>query len=141
MELAGSIILSLDGQEMIKTQQPLIVFWPRDGGLRDILQRRELSSPSMQHWRNAFVIVLVAMALRMPFAISVLHQPGVNWRWGGEMFSIANAIVSGQGFSSPYFQETGPTAQETPGFPYFLAVSILYRRRLDGFCFTSRHWT
>ena len=38
------------------------------------------------------------------------------------MFSIANAIVSGHGFSSPYFEETGPTALETPGFPYFLAV-------------------
>ena len=79
-------------------------------------------SPFVQYWRNAFVIVLVAMALRVPFAISMLHQPGVDWRWGGEMFSIANAIVSGHGFSSPYFEETGPTALETPGFPYFLAV-------------------
>ena len=38
------------------------------------------------------------------------------------MFSIASAIVGGQGFSSPYWVETGPTAQQTPGFPYFLAV-------------------
>jgi hypothetical protein len=76
----------------------------------------------MQRWRIAFVIVLVAMALRVPFAISMLHQPGVSWRWGGESFSIANAVVSGHGFSSPYFEETGPTAQQTPGFPYFLAV-------------------
>jgi hypothetical protein len=76
----------------------------------------------MQRWRAVFVIVLVAIALRAPFAISTLNQPGFNWRWGGEMFSIASAIVSGQGFSSPYWAETGPTAQQTPGFPYFLAV-------------------
>ena len=38
------------------------------------------------------------------------------------MFSIASAIVGGQGFSSPYWVETGPTAQQTPGFPYFLAA-------------------
>ena len=38
------------------------------------------------------------------------------------MFSIANAIVSGQGFASPYFEETGPTAQQTPAFPYFIAA-------------------
>jgi hypothetical protein len=38
------------------------------------------------------------------------------------MFSIASAIVSSQGFSSPYWAETGPTAQQTPGFPYFLAA-------------------
>jgi hypothetical protein len=38
------------------------------------------------------------------------------------MFSIAGAIVNGQGFSSPYWAMTGPTAQQTPGFPYFLAA-------------------
>lgn len=63
----------------------------------------------------------LAIALRVPFALVTVSRPGFGWRWGGEMFSIAHAIVTGQGFSSPYWAATGATAQQTPGFPYFVA--------------------
>jgi hypothetical protein len=87
-----------------------------------LLQTREFVLTFMKRWRLTIVIVLVSIVVRAPFAISALNRPGFNWRWGGEMFSIASAIVSGQGFSSPYWVETGPTAQQSPGFPYFLAA-------------------
>lgn len=67
------------------------------------------------------LIVLCAIAIRVPFVLVTLHRSGFNWRWGGEMFSIASAIASGHGFSSPYWISTGPTAIVAPAFPYFVA--------------------
>jgi hypothetical protein len=81
-----------------------------------------LSARVPQPYRIALIILLVAVVFRAPFVYATLRQPGFNWRWGGEMFSIANAIVSGEGFSSPYGLATGATAQQTPAFPYLVAV-------------------
>ena len=67
------------------------------------------------------LIVLCAIATRVPFVLVTLHRPGFSWRWGGEMFSIASAIASGHGFSSPYWISTGPTTIVAPAFPYFVA--------------------
>jgi hypothetical protein len=66
-------------------------------------------------------IVLLAMLVRLPFVIATVKQPGFTWSWGGEMLSIAHAIVSGEGFSSPYGAVTGPTAQQMPVYPYLVA--------------------
>ena len=40
---------------------------------------------------------------------------------GGEYFCIATALVSGQGFSNPFHQPTGPTAWMPPLLPMFYA--------------------
>jgi hypothetical protein len=66
-------------------------------------------------------ILLVAMLIRVPFALHLARQPGFAWTWGGEQFSIAHALVVGEGFSSPFGGVTGPTAQQVPVFPALVA--------------------
>jgi len=58
--------------------------------------------------------------------IGVFHQyktrPGNdNFEFGWEMGRVARSIASGQGFSSPYDGNTGPTAWEPPLYPYLMA--------------------
>ena len=42
----------------------------------------------------------------------------------GEMGRVARSIVTGQGFSSPYTQPTGPTALLPPVYPFLLACAF-----------------
>jgi 4-amino-4-deoxy-L-arabinose transferase-like glycosyltransferase len=58
--------------------------------------------------------------------IGILHQyrvrPGNdNFEFGWEMGRVARSIALGQGFSSPYEGNTGPTAWEPPLYPYLMA--------------------
>ncbi|MGA8676002.1 MAG: hypothetical protein WA603_03940 [Candidatus Acidiferrales bacterium] len=71
------------------------------------------------------LIVIVALGLRLGFAweqerkiprdlvglVPFLQETG----------NIAFSIALGQGFGSPYWQETGPTAWLTPVYPYMVA--------------------
>ena len=45
-----------------------------------------------------------------------------NFVLGYEAIGIADSIVGGKGFSSPYLTNTGPSAWLTPVYPYLLAV-------------------
>jgi 4-amino-4-deoxy-L-arabinose transferase-like glycosyltransferase len=59
-------------------------------------------------------------------SIGVFHQYRVragddNFEFGWEMGRIARSIAQGQGFSSPYGGNTGPTAWEPPLYPYLMA--------------------
>jgi 4-amino-4-deoxy-L-arabinose transferase-like glycosyltransferase len=50
------------------------------------------------------------------------HYPANNhFRFGWEMGRVARSITIGEGFSSPYGDETGPTAALPPAYPYLLA--------------------
>lgn len=83
-------------------------------------------------WKNSwhklkspFLIVLVALLLRLgllayghTYRISIVNN---HWRFGAEIGRIARSITHGQGFSSPYWAPTGPTAQQPPVYPYLLA--------------------
>jgi 4-amino-4-deoxy-L-arabinose transferase-like glycosyltransferase len=44
-----------------------------------------------------------------------------HWEFAYEIGRVARSIVLGQGFSNPYWANTGPTALLTPVYPYFLA--------------------
>jgi 4-amino-4-deoxy-L-arabinose transferase-like glycosyltransferase len=44
-----------------------------------------------------------------------------HWEFGYEMGRVARSIVTGLGFSNPYWAHTGPTALLTPVYPYLLA--------------------
>ena len=44
-----------------------------------------------------------------------------HFNFGWEMGRIARSIVVGQGFSSPYEGNTGPTAWEPPLYPFLIA--------------------
>jgi len=58
-------------------------------------------------------------------SIGILHQyrvrPGNdNFEFGWEMGRVARSIALGQGFSSPYEGNTGPTAWEPPLYPFLM---------------------
>jgi len=58
-------------------------------------------------------------------SIGILHQyrvrPGNdNFDFGWEMGRVARSIALGQGFSSPYEGNTGPTAWEPPLYPFLM---------------------
>jgi 4-amino-4-deoxy-L-arabinose transferase-like glycosyltransferase len=44
-----------------------------------------------------------------------------HWEFAYEIGRVARSIALGQGFSHPYWANTGPTALLTPVYPYFLA--------------------
>ena len=75
--------------------------------------------------RSIFLIVLLAFALRVaviPFMLGDITNPDRDhWDFGWEEGRIARSIASGQGFTSPLFGNTGPTAWTCPVYPYLLA--------------------
>jgi hypothetical protein len=67
-------------------------------------------------------IVLFALAVRLVYAGRGFFGFSGTSPWAGETGSIAAAIASGRGFSSPLPGiPTGPTAWLTPIYPYLLA--------------------
>jgi 4-amino-4-deoxy-L-arabinose transferase-like glycosyltransferase len=80
---------------------------------------------SGQGARSIRRIFLLALAIRVaviPFLISdTLNPARDHWTFGSEEGRIARSIAVGEGFSSPLFGHTGPTAWTTPVYPYLLA--------------------
>jgi 4-amino-4-deoxy-L-arabinose transferase-like glycosyltransferase len=80
---------------------------------------------SAGEFRSVFLIVLLAFTLRVaviPFLLGDITNPARDhWDFGWEEGRIARSIASGQGFSSPLFGNTGPTAWTTPVYPYLVA--------------------
>ncbi len=71
---------------------------------------------------------LAALVLRL--AVSVVMVPEFldpyrdHWHFGWEMGRIARSICNGQGFSSPFFDPSGPTAMLPPAYPYIVAACM-----------------
>jgi hypothetical protein len=70
-------------------------------------------------------MVLVALVLRVGF-VTVAHTyrfspRGDNFGFGWETGRIARSLALGQGFSSPFVRDTGPTAWVAPAYPYLVA--------------------
>ena len=74
---------------------------------------------------SPWAMVIVAMVLRlvvMRFDYPSLLDPARDhYAFGYEFGRIARSIATGQGFSSPYPEPTGPTALVGPVYPYLLA--------------------
>ena len=70
-------------------------------------------------------MIVVALAVRLVVMIFVytsqLDPAQDHWAFGCEMGRVARSIVTGQGFSSPYIEPTGPTALLPPVYPFLLA--------------------
>lgn len=86
-------------------------------------------SSSFRQSRKLLLMVAVAWALRM-VVVAVLFRglpdPARHYEsFGNEVGWIARSIAWHQGFSSPYFMLTGPTALLPPLYPYLL--SVLFR--------------
>src|SRR5215467_2041506 len=71
-------------------------------------------------------MVAAAFAIRILYLLVVLYgrpvPAGNRYVIGGELGSIAAALSTGHGFSSPLSTESGPTAWSTPVFPLLLAA-------------------
>src|SRR5260370_42545138 len=70
-------------------------------------------------------ILLVALLARFLYLFLYFHaQPPHlgGYLVGQETGSIAASIAAGQGFSSPFYLPSGPTAWVTPVFPYLLGA-------------------
>lgn len=69
-------------------------------------------------------MVSAAFGLRLLVIGSVLAHSGPQWFFsrGMEMGAIADSLVRGHGFGSPFGPATGPTALIAPGYPLFTAA-------------------
>src|SRR5258708_32685628 len=83
---------------------------------------------SLHGSRLPLFIALVALAIRLaviPFVIGATLDPDRDhWNFGWEEGRIARSIAAGEGFSSPLFGKTGPTAWTTPVYPGLLAGGV-----------------
>jgi 4-amino-4-deoxy-L-arabinose transferase-like glycosyltransferase len=84
------------------------------------------SPPQKTSDRNLHILLLVCgFILRFGFVLwkkTYVRSPGSILPFGAEICSIAEHIVRGQGFSSPFYQDTGPTAWIAPIYPYLCAL-------------------
>ena len=76
---------------------------------------------------TALLAGIVVLALGLRIAVMVLFRsyeiPGSrdHWEFGYETGRIARSLATGQGFSSPMPEPSGPTALLPPGYPLVLA--------------------
>jgi 4-amino-4-deoxy-L-arabinose transferase-like glycosyltransferase len=84
-------------------------------------------SPTNTTSQRDFRILLLVCGfiLRFGFVLwkkTYVRAPGSILPFGAEVCSIAEHIVRGQGFSSPFTQDTGSTAWIAPVYPYLCAL-------------------
>src|ERR1700757_1482625 len=88
-------------------------------------------SLSLRHALPRFFLWLLPFFFPLQLAsIGIFHQyrtrPGNdNFEFGWEMGRIGRSIAQGQGFSSPYNGNTGPTAWEAPPLSIFFSAGGL----------------
>jgi 4-amino-4-deoxy-L-arabinose transferase-like glycosyltransferase len=87
---------------------------------------RGVAAPYATHSRRALLgIFLVAIALRFAalayFRAYDITPQQDHFEFGYEAGRIARSLATGQGFSSPMPEPTGPTAFLAPGFPVIMA--------------------
>jgi 4-amino-4-deoxy-L-arabinose transferase-like glycosyltransferase len=71
------------------------------------------------------LLFICGFILRFGFVLwkkTYVRAPGSILPFGAEICSIADHIVRGQGFSSPFYGDTGPTAWIAPVYPYLCAL-------------------
>lgn len=74
--------------------------------------------------RHTALVLAISLVLRILVARHALSSFGATWFYtrGSEMGYIADSLMRGRGFSSPFGYETGPTAIIAPGYPLFTAL-------------------
>jgi 4-amino-4-deoxy-L-arabinose transferase-like glycosyltransferase len=82
------------------------------------------SSGAQSHRRLYWALLSIGFVLRFGFALwrkTYIQQPGNSYPYAMEVSSIAAHIARGQGFSSPFLKDTGPTSWVGPLYPYLEA--------------------
>lgn len=88
-------------------------------------QARALRANLTRYFQSTLCMVLVALAIRLA-VMGFLYKEQLDperdhWKFAYENGRLARSIVEGRGFSSPLFEDTGPTAWMTPLYPYLTA--------------------
>jgi hypothetical protein len=85
---------------------------------------------------TTWVILAVALFARMLVLFDTIRRYPHNWLYnrGIEMGLLANSLVHGLGYSSPFGGATGPTAFIAPGYPTLVAGIFLL---FGAYSFTS----
>jgi hypothetical protein len=85
-----------------------------------------LPSPVTKSNQNLYVAIFcVGFLLRVGFVLlrkTFIQIPGVPLPYALEVSSIAAHLARGQGFSSPFLRDTGPTAWVAPIYPLLVAT-------------------
>jgi 4-amino-4-deoxy-L-arabinose transferase-like glycosyltransferase len=86
---------------------------------------RTSSAEPVSYRRLYFLLFVCGFLLRFGFVLwkkTYIRAPGSILPFGAEICSIAEHIVRGQGFNSPFYADTGPTAWIAPVYPYLCAL-------------------
>ena len=105
--------------------------------LNNAMTMDQLLDPANQHdspaqsrkWRRwLFVIFGIALIGRLGILLLTLSTKPHNWLFtkGIEMGLLADSLVHGLGYSSPFGVPTGPTAFIAPGYPTLIAAVFLF---------------
>ncbi|MGD0797217.1 MAG: hypothetical protein ABR910_05790 [Acidobacteriaceae bacterium] len=96
---------------------------------RQTTARTEANSvaPAISQRRTTWRILAVALLARMMVLFDTLVRYPHNWLYsrGIEMGLLADSLVHGLGYSSPFGGATGPTAFIAPGYPTLIAAVFL----------------
>jgi hypothetical protein len=84
-------------------------------------------APDSQRRRTTRTILVVALVARLLVMWGVVEINPRNWLFtrGVEMGLLANSLIHGLGYSSPFGINTGPTAFIAPGYPTLVAAVFL----------------
>jgi hypothetical protein len=79
---------------------------------------------SLWRHRSTWVVLAVGLIARLAVLRSVIQDHPHDWLYsrGIEMGLLANSLLHGQGYSSPFGGSTGPTAFIAPGYPTLIAA-------------------
>ena len=88
---------------------------------------RPRGSDKLRHSVAPYVFMVLAALVARQALVAFLYSEQLDpfrdhWRFAYETGRVARSIAQGQGFSSPLYEATGPTAWFTPLFPYLLAT-------------------
>lgn len=91
---------------------------------------QEAGFASVKRWwsrarTSFFWMVVIALALRLGLIVIghtyKFRTNDAHFSFGWEMGRIGRALASGQGYSNPFNEPTGPTAWEPPLYPFVIA--------------------
>ncbi len=86
---------------------------------RERIASRSITVPRVL--RMAVVALIIRLAVSAAMVSEFVDGFRNHWHFGWEMGQIAGSICQGHGFSSPFFDPSGPTAMLMPAYPYLLA--------------------
>jgi hypothetical protein len=94
----------------------------REESLEIVTQSDALKSPDTGRL-HAGIVLLVSLILQTLVILASYHFAAIPplTSWGFENIAIARSLHAGNGFSSPFFSPSGPTAFIAPGYPLLLA--------------------